>query len=294
MTTLPLKPPPHDADRDGIDDRLPVALTPWLRAQRAVLALLARAPAVRLRAAAATTPEVLACAALPSVNAAPMTTILPRTVTAKVGGYERAEPRGTEWCKRAGLSLDDGAGARLVHSEVGEFLARRWGQYGIAVALAVCNEAATWPHVSSGHDVFDRVTGDSRLQHRGYFGRQGGRWAASLQDPSRRALAGFGVGRELHEAGHDMTRGARRWDDGYTQDRLSAAGRVRYDAIGIVQKWGAEGWEWVGPIFEANGTTVLIDPYRLALFRFVGKGRAEVWRGVQAVKDGRERWKVRG
>ena len=115
-----------------------------------------------------------------------------------------------------------------------------------------------------------------------------------MQDPSRRALAAFRVGRELHEAGHDMTRGARRWDDGYTQDRLSAAGRVRYDAIGIVQKWGAEGWEWVGPIFEANGTTVLIDPYRLALFRFVGKGRAEVWRGVQAVKDGRERWKVRG
>lgn len=281
-------PPPIPDDHDL---RLPDALTDWQRLQRRVMSILATAPADRLMAPVRPVRAEIADR-LNTLQSVPMTLRRPRTKPTIVDGYERAEPSGPFWAAAAGLAPDEAAGARMIQSEAGDLLARGYVAYAVAVGLATMNEAYRRATSFEPGAVFRLVTGDAREQHAGYFGRQGGRWCASLADPSARALEAWRVASALHGDGLDFTTGARRWDDGWTQDRLWKAGRVKHDALGIVRKWAADGWEWVGPIFGTDGKTPLIDPYRLMLFRFVGR-RADVWRGEQAVKDGRARWRVK-
>jgi hypothetical protein len=271
--------------------RLPDALTAWQRLQRRVAAVMAVPPAASLSSGK---PGVSSDVRerIRFLQRYSMKPHRPLTRVAVVDGYERAEPVGRVWCALAGLSPDEGAGARLVQSEVGELIARGYVAYGVAVALATMNEAFRRASSFETGGVFRLVTGDARTQHTGFFGRQSGRWASSIADPSARALESFRLASALHGDGLDFTSGARRWDDGYTQDRLWKSGRVRHDAGGIVRKWSAEGWEWVGPIFDSDGATPLIDHYRLMLFRFVGR-KADTWRGDQAVLDGRARWGVK-
>lgn len=286
MTGLPLPPPPPLPDEH--DTRAPDGVSRWGAIVRWVHALTSARPAARLVAGTGTDLR----ARMREIRASPWRLITPRTVPAIVDGYERAEPDGVTWCNSVGLTCDDGAGARLVQSEVGDLLWRGYSQYGIAVGLATINEARhRYASISDG--VFWTVTSDPRTKHKGYFGRQGGRWAASLENPTARALAAFRAAADMHARSEDFTRGARRWVDGYTQDRLYRKKRVRFDALGIVEKWGREGWLWVGPIYDADGATPMIDPYRLMLFKFVGRGGVDIWPASQAVKDGRARWGTR-
>jgi hypothetical protein len=55
-----------------------------------------------------------------------------------------------------------------------------------------------------------------------------------------------------------------------------------------------EGWEWIGLVTETDGKTQLLDPYRLMVFRFSGRGKVDIRRGVEAMRDGRRRWNVKG
>ena len=273
---------------NDVDHRIPDALSTWMRLQRRVFALLADAPAPRTVAVESTFRQRYTFDGLAHLRSVPNSRLLPATVAVQVNGYEYADPTGKLWCSRAGLTPDNGAGARLVQSETGDLIARGLVQYGVAVALATVNEAA-----ARKCTVFDLVTADARAAFRGYFGRQSGRWCASLQDPTRRALEAFRLAANLHGDREDFTRGARRWCDGWTQDRLCKAGRVNFDALGIARKWSSEGWIWIGAVFEHDGKTPLIDPYRLMLFTRTSKAIAgDVWRAESAIKDGRSRWRV--
>lgn len=288
MTTLPLPPPLPD---DNPDHRLPDSLSNWDRLRRRIGSAFAAEPADRLMLP--TRPVRLEIHdRIDLLRQVPLTLRRPRTKPTIVDGYERTEPSGPFWAAAAGLAPDEAAGARMIQSEAGDLLARGYVAYAVAVGLACMNEAYRRATSSEPGAVFRLVTGDARSQHVGYFGRQGGRWCASLSDPSARALEAWRVASALHGDGLDFTTGARRWDDGWTQDRLWKAGKVNHDALGIVRKWAADGWEWVGPIYDTDGKTPLIDPYRLMLFRFIGR-KADVWRGEQAVKDGRSRWGVK-
>lgn len=284
MSIRPLPPPLPDDDHD---ERQPDELTTWQRLQRRGAAALAYTPATRPKPAPLGTIPQDTNERLALLKRVPLAQVRPRTKPVTVDGYTRTEPSASFWCVAANLHPDEGAGARLVESETGDLLARGYVQYGVAVGLATWNEA-----IRRSGSVFTLVTKDARSVHAGYFGKQSGRWASSIQDPTTRALEAFRLATDLHGDALDFTAGARRWDDGYTQDRLWAAARVKHDAMGIVRKWAAEGWQWVGPIYEPDGKTVLIDPYRLMLFSFVGR-RADVWRGEQAIKDGRSRWGVK-
>jgi len=280
-----------DSLPDDAVARLPDALTAWQRLQRRWFALTAVRPAASLTSGKVALPLDVR-ERIQMLRRVQLTPHRPLTRIVRVEGYDRIHPVGRVWCALAGLAPDEGAGARLVQSEVGELLARGHVAYGVAVALATMNEAYRRAGSFETGAVFRVVTADTRTPHTGFFGRQSGRWASSIADPSERALETFRLASTLHGDGLDFTSGARRWDDGYTQDRLWKAGRVRHDAGGIVRKWAAEGWEWVGPIFDSDGATPLIDPYRLMLFRFVGR-KADTWRGDQAVLDGRARWGVK-
>ena len=46
---------------------------------------------------------------------------------------------------------------------------------------------------------------------------------------------------------------------------LQAGKELRFDAIGIVERWGAEGWQWVGA--DAPVHLLGVDPYVLMPMR---------------------------
>jgi hypothetical protein len=227
---------------------------------------------------------------LDRIRATPETHILPRTRRVVVDGYERNEPRADVWCQKAGLTLGEGALARMVASEVGT----KPPQYMIAVVEATMNEAR-----AKNINAFERITmqglklkGGVTPKSAGYFGRQSGRWCASIQDPTLRHLEAVRVVQSA--AGSLVARDGRRWVDGKVMDSGRQAGkRLKNNAVTIVEKWGTEGWEWIGPVYEPHGQTLLLDPYRLMVFRLVGRGKADIRRGVEAMREGRRRWKVK-
>ena len=173
----------------------------------------------------------------------------------------------------------------MIASEVGT----KPPQYMLAVAEGTINEAR-----AKNITVFQRVTMQG-LKVRGrpaksgsYFGRQSGRWCASIQDPTQKHLRAARFA--LAAAAPLIARDARRWIDGKVMDGSVQAGKkLRYNAVTIVEKWGNEGWEWIGPVYAADRSTPLLDPYRLMLLRFAGRGRANVQRGIEAMLDGRRR-----
>lgn len=203
-----------------------------------------------------------------------------------VDGYERAEPEAIDWCNAAGLELDVGAAASVVASEV----ARLPPQYRLAVVHATANEAMARfgdDELMPSGAVLRLVTGDRRKEYAGHFGRQSGRWCATIESPRVCDV----VAAKLAVHSTDWTRGARRWVDPMVMDRGRQNGKpLAYNGKTIIEKWALDGWEWVGPFFEPDGKTTLIDYYRLMLFRKVPK--PDVDAAIAAVLEGRRRWRV--
>ncbi len=221
----------------------------------------------------------------------PKTVVSPKTRKVEVNGYERCEPKGEEWCSKAGLTMDQGALARMVASEVGRLPV----QYMIGVVECVLNECKT-----KGITPFQRITmdgirirGGKVAKSAGYFGRQSGRWCASIVDPTRQHAEVAKTVLSHSTSKRLVARDGRRWVDGKVMDHGRQNGKpLTYNAVTLVEKWGKEGWEWIGQVYEADGKTLLIDPYILMMFRHVGKG-ANIKAGVDAMLDGRRRWRVK-
>jgi hypothetical protein len=163
------------------------------------------------------------------------------------------------------------AAARCIASEVGT---THHSMYMVTVAEAIRNEAAVWdtPQKNPNHPdgeprrspyfmLAGRTTGEYGWT-RGWYGRQHGRWAATTRDPTMRTRA---AARLALIYGSNLANGARRWFDPKTQDGGEQGGKkLNYDAIGIAEKWGSEGWEWCGPLPHC-------DSYIHAMLRYVGK-----------------------
>ena len=192
----------------------------------------------------------------------------------RADGYKYVEPKAQEIADAAQLPRDRVALAAMVTSEVGSLPA----QYLIAVTEVVRSEAA-----ARGISPFELLT---RGGQAGHFGGQSGRYAASGQKPTERALAAV----LQVEAGvvRGFARGARNFFDGKVQDGGTQGGKaLSHDALGIVRKWYSEGKKWVGEI--SDGGEILIDPYRLMLFAREGRPLAEA---EAAILDGRDRWRT--
>ena len=273
-----------DEDGDGIDDRIG-SLSALERFRQFMNSITAGIPKLPLPVPPERQAQVEPL--LARIKATPNKWILPRTKRAVVDGYERAEPRADEWCRLAGVSKDEGALARMIASETGSLPP----QYLLAVAEAVINESKV-----KNITPFQRITmegivlkGGKPAKSAGYFGRQSGRWCASIGDCTQRHLEAARVALSDHPK---VARDARRWVDGKVMDRGLQGGKpLAYNAVTLVEKWGREGWEWIGHVYESDGMTLLFDPYILMLFRFVGKN-ANIERAVLAMKDGRRRWNV--
>jgi LAS superfamily LD-carboxypeptidase LdcB len=226
---------------------------------------------------------------LERIRSAPKEYIPPRTRRVVVDGYERAEPRADEWCRQARLTLDQGALARMVASEV----STKPPQYMLAVVEATLNQVR-----AAGISAFEQITMEGltvrgkKPKSAGYFGRQTGRWCGSIQDPTLQHLEAVRVA--LAAPQPLVARDGRRWVDGSVMDKGQQAGKkLRNNAVTIVQKWGAEGWEWIGPVYESDGRTLLLDPYLLMIFRKVERGKADIRQGVEAMIRGRRERNVK-
>jgi hypothetical protein len=166
--------------------------------------------------------------------------------------------------RSAGVTLDVYALARLTRSEN--------ATDGPAYALAVCeagrNEAARRARLSStpretrspaGNLLF-RTSGTFD-RTRGHFGRQRGRWAATLLDPRVKDV----VAAQECLKGTTLAKGATKFFSPKAQDGGTQGGiALRRDAMGVIQEWGSDGNVWVG---DLPG----IDPYKLMLFTNVGR-----------------------
>ena len=156
-----------------------------------------------------------------------------------------------------GLDVDTYGIARCTASEVS----------GPALAWLAVAEAC-WLEASAAKlrpaDLLTQRTSAAYAFTRGRWGEQRGRFASTRHDPTGRHFAAARLAK-----GAGLVNGARRWLGLRTMDRgRQGSAALAYDAHGIVDKWGADGWRWIGPL-------PTIDTYRtLALFRKVA-GRAD-------------------
>lgn len=227
------------------------------------------------------------------IRKAPTKYLEPRTGKLKeVQGYKRVEPLGREWCAAANVDPDVGALARMVASEVG----RLPPQYMIAVVECVLNECAV-----KKMTPFARITmeglilkGGRQPKSAGYFGQQSGRWCSSAQDPTQKHLRAVNLALQWSPE-RKVAQDARRWADLKVMRKGMQGGKpLKYDDIGLANKWMDEGWAWIGQTYEPDGKTLLIDPYILTLWRLAGRGKVKNRKEtLDMIADGRKRWKVK-
>lgn len=166
--------------------------------------------------------------------------------------------------------------ARCISSEVGS---ARAPEYHLSVAEAIRNEAAATDWKTPTRMLVQRVSAGYEFT-RGWFGEQHGRWSSTSRDPYKKAIV---AAQAVMAEQTNFTNGARRWYSPRVQDGGKQGTReLRYDAVGIAEKWGAEGWIWIGSL--PNVVT-----YDHALFRRNEKGAAtDNAMLVTAIKEGRD------
>lgn len=196
-----------------------------------------------------------------------------------VKGYEHRIPLARQVVAGAKLELDEGVLACVIASE----FPLDYPAYLLAGARAVINDAsALFGREPRGDAILRRVCGGSRAP--GYFGRQAGdgsaRWCSSYQPPTLRSLEAARLA--LAGVGEDLAKGARRWIDPKVQDGRHQAGeKLDNDALGIIRKRYAEGWELVKP-------DPRIDQYVLALL--ADSGGVPLPEAERVIAAGRRRW----
>jgi hypothetical protein len=205
----------------------------------------------------------------------------PATTHKVVFEHDRAELDGLTLIGQSGSSSDAYTLARIVASECGTL--------PTTYAWAIC-EAALAEADAAGKSVFAKVTTPGAAYptaNKGYYGEQRTRWCSTYRDPlewhHEVALA------VLRHRSLKLVHGARRWISCKVQDGGVQNGKpLGHDAKGIVEKWGAEGWEWIGPVFDqTTGGVELLDPYLQCMFKLVGKGKARTDHALAMVDERR-------
>ena len=151
------------------------------------------------------------------------------------------EPGPTHLHKAAGLDRNTYAVARCIASEVGS---SRHAYALLSVAEAIRNSAK-----AKGVEPYQLLVCQTAAAYsftQFVYGEQHGRWASTSRDPTKRTVA---VARMALTQSTTATNDGRRWFSPKTQDAGKQGSRkLSYDAVGIAQKWGAEGDEWIGPL----------------------------------------------
>ncbi len=159
--------------------------------------------------------------------------------------------------EKSGLDRNTYAIARCIASEVGS---SRHASALLSVAEAVRNSAK-----AKGIEPYQLLVVNTSAAYKFtqyWYGEQHGRWAATSRDPTKRTVE---VARLVQSSQTNLTNDGRRWFAPKVQDAGKQGERkLSYDAIGIAEKWGAEGDEWIGPLPG-------VATYEHAVFRKAGR-----------------------
>jgi hypothetical protein len=162
--------------------------------------------------------------------------------------------------------------ARCVASEVG---VKAPSMALLSVAECIRNEAK-----ERGVEPYALLAAGTSAAYawtKGMYGEQHGRWASTGADPHGRSVAAAMAGLI---GGSNVTNNGRRWVDCALLDKGTQNGRTVRPAHEVCLKWGAEGWQWIGPLPN-------VDPYQHAVMRFVGKNNVNTQAMLTMIDAGR-------
>lgn len=197
-------------------------------------------------------------------------------------GYEYLEPRASAIAALTKLDLDVACLAAVIASEAPDV--RKFPQYSMAIASMTLTATEESDRPLS---VYELVTRDRRHPSAsGHFGRQEGRWCATMHTPNARhvSIARLALG------GHAGNwENAARWVSPRVHDLGFQNGKPIKNAEQIICKRYTEGWKWIGPTVGTDGELIL-DAYVLCCFAREGVPLGDA---LAMVEDGRRRWRIR-
>lgn len=201
----------------------------------------------------------------------------PPNALVKANGYEFRATPAQEWADAAQMPLERALVAWALASEAPSIL--KYPQYAYAIGETIVNAGPAL------------VVKDKRPILNGKFAHQGGRWCASIHQPTRKHVvcAELVLGRK--DERNLIANGAVQWTDNDQQDHTHkhaiASGDLAKAAKNpppeeVMRRRYASGRKWIGTIPE-------IDPWVLSLIGPVGASEAEA---MAMLVDGRIRWKM--
>lgn len=164
---------------------------------------------------------------------------IPWTQSTMPGGYVFTVESPSSLASKAGVPVDDLSLAACVQSEVGSLPP----QYLYAVGEAINNESLV-----TGQTLTSLLAGGGKAP--GHYGQQSGRFAATTQRPSQRALVAARLARQ--NAGARFVKGARRFLDLKVHDGGTQAGKAIVGAEAIIRSRYNDGWKWIGPLHDPD------------------------------------------
>jgi len=154
-----------------------------------------------------------------------------------------------------GLDRNTCALARMMQSEIGDY----YDAWRLVPVVELTRNHAR----RKGLEAYSLLVGQTASDYsftQWQYGSGEGRYASTLQDPSRKAVA---IAKMVLQGSSWLPSNAENWDQPSLQDRLYASGKSTKDAVEVAQSWGKDGYEWIGPLPGVN-------PYDDCVFGFVG------------------------
>lgn len=154
-----------------------------------------------------------------------------------------------------GLDRNTCALARMMQSEIGDY----YDAWRLVPVVELTRNHAR----RKGLEPYSLLVGQTAAGYaftQWQYGSGSGRYASTLQDPSRKAVA---IAKMVLQGSAWLPPNAENWDQPSLQDRLFQQGKSSKDAVAVAQSWGKDGYEWIGPLPGVN-------PYDDCVFAFVG------------------------
>jgi hypothetical protein len=199
----------------------------------------------------------------------------PDNTLVRAGGYEFRALPAAEWADAAKMPLDRALVAWALSSEAPSIV--KYPQYAYAIGEAIVNAGPAL------------VVKDKRPILNGKFAHQGGRWCASIQQPTRKHVvcAELVLGRKGER--NLIANGAVQWTDNDTQHKIHTKAKASGDVAKadrnpipeeVMRRRYASGRKWIGDVPN-------IDPWVLSLIGSIGSSEADA---MVMLADGRKRW----
>ncbi len=158
----------------------------------------------------------------------------------------------TDLHKQSGYDRQTYSVARCVMSEIGD---THSAYHLVPIAELIRNRSKRLG--IEPYQLLVQLTSPAYAFTQWQYGEGAGRYASTRQDPSTKTIAVAKLA--LNQGSAFVPPNSEQWDEPSLQDKTPS-----HDAIAVAQSWGADGYEWIGPLPG-------VISYDYAIFAFVGK-----------------------